>query len=92
MKHFQQNLNGDDYALAESEELTGEYGDVTVTPKQYDGFALNSDKSQLSGELYQNGTEYALYYDRVLQSVTYSSDYHCADTVLRCNVAYCANE
>ncbi len=73
VEHYQQNVEGDGYTLAETDELTGKAGDpVQAEPKDYTGFTLNDEKSVLTAAVAADGsTVLKLYYDRELFTVTW---------------------
>lgn len=64
------------YALVDTEYLAGEIGtEVTASPKTYDGFTYNAEKSTASGMLKAISSEddivtLKLYYDEILYTVT----------------------
>lgn len=55
VRHFQQNVEGTDYVLADQEELTAREGAVEIMPREYEGFNVNTGKSTLSAELTEDG-------------------------------------
>ena len=55
VRHFQQNVEGTDYVLADQEELSAGEGAVEITPREYEGFNVNTGKSTLSAELTEDG-------------------------------------
>lgn len=74
VKHYQQNADDDNYTLVDTDELEGAYGDIELHARSYAGFTLNTDKSQLTVELHKDKTSYALYYNRDMQTVSYTSE------------------
>lgn len=78
VNHYQQNINGTDYDLKETENLEGRDGDsVKATTKNYTGFHVSEGNALevLSGVL-ENGTDLVLrvYYDRNKITVTIDPD------------------
>ncbi len=73
VEHYQQDVEGDGYTLAETDELTGKAGDpAEAQQKEYEGFTLNAEKSELTGTIAADGkTTLKLYYDRELYTVTW---------------------
>lgn len=73
VEHYQQDTEGDGYTLAETDELTGKAGDpANAGQKEYEGFTLNAEKSELTGTIAADGkTVLKLYYDRDLFTVTW---------------------
>ena len=73
VEYYQQNTEGDGYTLAETVELTAKAGaTVEAEDKDYPGFTMNTEKSELSGTVAANGsTVLKLYYDRMLFTVTW---------------------
>ncbi len=73
VEYYLQDLEGDGYTLEETEELSGKAGDqVEAERAYYPGFALNEEKSVLTGTIAANGsTILRLYYDRMLYTVTW---------------------
>ena len=73
VEHYQQDVEGDGYTLADTDELTGKAGDpIEAQQKEYDGFTLNAEKSELTGTIAADGkTVLMLYYDRDLYTVTW---------------------
>lgn len=73
VEHYQQDTEGDGYTLAETDELTGKAGDpANAEQKEYEGFTLNAEKSELTGTIAADGsTRLKLYYDRELFTVTW---------------------
>lgn len=73
VEHYQQDVEGDGYTLAETDELSGKSGDpIEAQQKEYDGFTLNAEKSELTGTIAADGTtRLKLYYDRELFTVTW---------------------
>ena len=75
-EHYQQNVNGSGYTLADTENLEGEAGTaVTAKAKTYEGFTLNKKAAgtKESGEIAADGSlVLKLYYDRNTYTVTYS--------------------
>lgn len=78
VEHYQQKLEGDDYVLADTVDLTGPAGaPVEAEQKEYEGFTLNAEKSELTGTLAADGsTVLKLYYDRNLYTVTWKIGYN----------------
>lgn len=76
VEHYQQNVNGSGYTLADTENLEGEAGTaVTAKAKTYEGFTLNKKAAgtKESGEIAADGSlVLKLYYDRNTYTVTYS--------------------
>ena len=73
VEHYQQDVAGSGYTLADTDELTGKAGDpIEAQQKEYDGFTLNTEKSDLTGTIAADGkTVLKLYYDRDLYTVTW---------------------
>lgn len=72
VKHYQQNLNDDDYTLADTEsDKTGTTGELTnATAKNYEGFTVKSfDQQAIAAD---GSTVVDIYYDRNTYSVTYT--------------------
>lgn len=72
VKHYQQNVDNDEYTLESTQSLQGEKGEITLSPKTYEGFDVASD-SVLTVNLTNEGQEYAIYYNRQKRTVTYTS-------------------
>lgn len=72
VKHYQQNLNDDDYTLADTEsDKTGTTGELTnATAKNYEGFTAKSFDQQTI--VADGSTVVDIYYDRNTYSVTYT--------------------
>lgn len=73
VEYYQQNIEGEDYTLVATEKLTAKAGDsVEPEQKDYEGFALNEEKSDLTGTVAADGkTVLKLYYDREIFTVTW---------------------
>lgn len=73
VEHYQQDTEGDGYTLAETDELTDKpRAQVQAVPKDYPGFTLNRDSSEMSGKVAIDGsTVLKLYYDREVYTVTW---------------------
>ena len=71
--HYLQQKDGS-YALKETETVSKDVtiaDDVTATPKAYDGYTYNAEKSVTTGKTYANGRlTLACYYDRMQATVT----------------------
>lgn len=65
--HWQQNISGDGYTEYESSTKFGKIGDTVLqSPKKYDNFKYNVNKSNSSGTIEDaNGLTLNLYYDRI---------------------------
>ena len=74
IEHYQQNINNNDYTLAETETQTGMTGStVTAMPKNYNGFTYNYWISSAMGTVAGDGSlVLRLYYTRNSYNVTYS--------------------
>ncbi len=72
VKHYQQNIDDDNYTLVETDELTGTT-DATVTPdrKSYDGFLTPTPQQLTIGAA--GTTELAYYYDRVVYTIYWNA-------------------
>ena len=72
VKHYQQNLNDDDYTLADTEsDKTGTTGELTnATAKNYEGFTAKSVEQKTIAA--DGSTVVDIYYDRNTYSVTYT--------------------
>ncbi len=73
VEHYLQNTDGTDYVLDSSETRHGTTGtDVSALPKDYTGFAYNSNISTANGTIKGDGTlTLKFYYDRNVHKVTY---------------------
>lgn len=72
IKHFKQNLEDDEYTLAETSKASISLGaTANITPKSYTGFTLNSSKSPLSVLIDVPNKELELYYDRNTYSIKF---------------------
>lgn len=72
VKHYQQNLNDDDYTLADTEsDKTGTTGELTnATAKNYEGFTAKSfDQQTIAAD---GRTVVEIFYDRNTYTVTYT--------------------
>lgn len=72
VKHYQQNLNDDDYTLADTEsDKTGTTGELTnATAKNYEGFTVKSfDQQTIAAD---GRTVVEIFYDRNTYTVTYT--------------------
>lgn len=72
VKHYQQNIDDDNYTLVETDELTGTT-DATVTPdrKSYDGFLTPTPQQLTIGAA---GTSELVYnYDRVVYTINWNA-------------------
>ena len=69
VKHYKQDLSGDGYTFADSEELKGKVGDPTSpTPKKYEGFtAKDFEPTTIAAD---GTTEVGIYYDRIVREYT----------------------
>lgn len=78
VEHYQQNANDDDYALKETENLTGTTGDsASATAKVYTEFTQNTahPSHKANGEIAADGSlVLKLYYDRETYEVTFNSN------------------
>ena len=78
VEHYKGGAGG--YTLAETEYATGQVGTtVSATPKSYDGYTYQAEKSTASGELKAITTAddivtLKLYYDAILYTVTVRSE------------------
>ena len=72
VKHYQQNIDDDNYTLVETDNLTGTTG-ATVTPdrKSYDGFLTPGPQQLTIGAA--GTTELAYYYDRVVYTINWNA-------------------
>lgn len=73
VEYYQQNIEGEEYTLAETVELTAKAGEtVNAEQKDYEGFTLNEEISILSAAVASDGkTVLKLYYDREVYTVTW---------------------
>lgn len=74
--HHYTQMQDNDYALTETEYLTGTTGETAIaTEKTYTGFTYNIDKSIASGTIEADGSlVLKLYYDRVVDTYSVSFD------------------
>lgn len=72
VKHYQQNLNDDDYTLADTEsDKTGTTGELTkATAKNYEGFTAKPFEQQTIAA--DGSTVVEIRYDRITYTVTYT--------------------
>lgn len=72
VKHYQQNIDDNNYTLEETDNLTGTTG-ATVTPdrKSYDGFLTPGPQQLTIGAA--GTTELAYYYDRVVYTINWNA-------------------
>lgn len=77
VRHYQQDVSGDDYTLADTDTLAGITDATAVAQvKSYSGFhqAADHEGTLASAEIAPDGsTQLTLYYDRDLHTVTYNT-------------------
>ncbi len=75
VEHYKQDLTGDGYTKAETEQLTGETGTIAAAmAKSYQGFTENTShpEQKVSGEITAEGTlTLKLYYDRIRYDIAF---------------------
>ena len=76
VQDFFQNTDGIGYAMASQQVLEGVSGEtVTAIGKDYDGFALNTGKSTLSGTVAEDSSlVLTRYYDRNTYAITFDTN------------------
>jgi uncharacterized repeat protein (TIGR02543 family) len=78
VQHYQQDVTGEGYTLveADTEDKTGTTGTIaTASPKDYTGFTLDADKSNIEGTIEPDGSlVLKLYYDRDAFTVSFDSN------------------
>lgn len=89
VEHLLQDVEGDGYTLADTDELTAKAGDpVQAQEKAYTGFTLNEEKSEMSGTAAADGsTALKLYYDRDLFTVTWKIGQNATEETYRYEAA-----